>query len=320
MKITDLGLSPLSLVLASEDGSEGRASELEERIAHRVASTIVGANGRRRAFDFSTLRRLARRSGRSASARCARCSVGLRTLITEQRALDARDFALPQDLRESGVDATEIGNRSNALVNAVRTANNELTTLANAATTPSGERRSETRCSALRILGIRNALPERPARELPALRPMLFDQAKSVSKGVAASLARVDAEDADFATRVASPTPPDADARAQHFITRVRLLLGNAFPMLPKFSAINASEVAASLAQRDSMNGGDQFAAHGWLARIALVRPAVESLGKSAVGGGGRGRRDRRSLARAAAVRAERSVARASASADAVGG
>jgi hypothetical protein len=277
VKITDLGLSPLSLVLASEDGSEGRASELEERIAHRVASTITAPT------PTTSIRLL---DTAPASATLGTIGLGalramlgwLRVVITEQRALDARDFALPQDLRESGVDATEIGNRSNVLVTAVRTANTALSTLA-ARTTPPSETALRNALLAVANTGIRNALPNVPP-SAPDAAAELFDQAKSVSKGVAASLSRVDAEDADFAARVASPTPPDADARAQHFMTRARLLLGNGFPMLPKFSVVNASEVAASLAQKDSMNGGDAFAAYGWLSRIALVRPAVNRVAR----------------------------------------
>jgi hypothetical protein len=277
VKITDLGLSPLSLVLASEDGSEGRASELEERVAQRVASSISAPT------PATSIRLLdtppAGATSGTLGLGALRPILGwLRALISEQRALDARDFSLPQDLRESGVDATDIGNRSNVVVTAVRAANNALSTLAARATPPT-ETALRNALLAVANTGIKNALPDVPPSAPDAV-AILFDQAKSVSKGVAASLARVDAEDADFAMRVASPTPPDADARAQHFTSRVRLLLGNGFPMLPRFSVVNAPEVAASVAQRDSMNGGDAFAAHGWLSRIALVRPAVNRFAR----------------------------------------
>jgi hypothetical protein len=277
VKIADLGLSPLSLALASEDGSEGRASELEERIAHRVASTIAAPTAATsiRLLDTPPAGATVGTMGLGALRAML---VWLRTLITEQRPLDARDFALPQDLRESGVDATDIGNRSNLVVNAVRTANTALALLA-ARATPPAETALRNALLAVANTGIRNALPDVPPLA-PDAAAVLFDQAKSVSKGVAASLARVDAEDADFATRAASASPPDVDSRVQHFITRVRLLLGNGFPMLPRFGVLNAPEVAASLAQRDSMTGGDPFAAHGWLARIALVRPAVNRLAR----------------------------------------
>jgi hypothetical protein len=58
------------------------------------------------------------------------------------------------------------------------------------------------------------------------------------------------------------------------------MLLGNAFPILPRFVAGNAPELTASLGQRNALCGGDQFAPHAWLARLALVRPAVDKLAR----------------------------------------
>ena len=128
-------------------------------------------------------------------------------------------------------------------------------------------------------LGVRDALPNVAPGGANAASTLL-EQAQAVSRTMGTALARVDAEDADFAARVASATPPDADARAEHFVLRVRMLLGNHFPMLPRFSAANGPELAASLGQQTALCGGDQFAPHAWLARLSLVRPSVDKLAR----------------------------------------
>jgi hypothetical protein len=202
----------------------------------------------------------------------------LRSLITEHRAIDARDFGLPQDLKASGVDVAELTARSNAVVVAVRKAR---TTLANliAAVTPPKELALRKALMAMADLGVRDALPNVAPGGANAAATLL-EQTQAVSRTMGAALARVDAEDADFAARVASPTPPDADARAEHFVLRVRMLLGNHFPILPRFAAANGPELAASLGQRTALVGGDQFAPHAWLARLSLVRPSVDKLAR----------------------------------------
>jgi hypothetical protein len=277
VNIADLGLSPLSLVLASEDGSEGRASELEERIVHSVAATITvpTAETSIRLLDAPATGAPAGTVGLAA----LRALLGwLRTLITEHRAIDARDFSLPQDLKASGVDVAELTARSNAVVVAIRKARTTLGNLV-AAATPPKEPALRKALMAIADLGIRDALPNVAPGGVDAA-PELFDQVEAVSKTIGAALARVDAEDADFAARVASSTPPDADARAEHFVLRVRMLLGNHFPILPRFSSANAPELAASLGQRNALCGGDQFAPHAWLARLSLVRPSVDKLAR----------------------------------------
>jgi len=277
VNIADLGLSPLSLVLASEDGSEGRASELEERIVHLVAAGIVAptADTSIQLLDTPADGAPAGTVGLAA----LRALLGwLRSLITEHRAIDARDFGVPQDLKASGVDLVELTVRSNAVVVAVRKARTTLANLA-AAATPPKEPALRKALSAMADLGVRDALPNVAPGGASAASTLL-EQAQAVSKTMGTALARVDAEDADFATRVASSTPPDADARAEHFVLRVRMLLGNHFPILPRFSAANGPELAASLGQQTALCGGDRFAPHAWLARLSLVRPSVDKLAR----------------------------------------
>jgi hypothetical protein len=55
-------------------------------------------------------------------------------------------------------------------------------------------------------------------------------------------------------------------------------VFGGDFPVLPRFFAANAADLAASLAEQEALRAGDVLAPIGWLQRMALVRPDADAL------------------------------------------
>src|SRR5690606_11920587 len=87
-------------------------------------------------------------------------------------------------------------------------------------------------------------------------------------------LAVLDARIAAIEAVEAEPST-DPPARATEV---ARLALGGSVPRLPQFTLAESAELAASLADRDALLGGDGTAPLGWLHRMALVRPELDPL------------------------------------------
>jgi hypothetical protein len=73
-------------------------------------------------------------------------------------------------------------------------------------------------------------------------------------------------------TRAPAPgTPGDDEARRNQLLARLRTVFGSGFLALPRFSASNASEVEAALAD-PALGGDDPLVAYTWLQRMERVR------------------------------------------------
>jgi hypothetical protein len=73
-------------------------------------------------------------------------------------------------------------------------------------------------------------------------------------------------------TRAPAPgTPGDDEARRNQLLARLRTGFGSGFLALPRFSASNASEVEAALAD-PALGGDDPLVAYTWLQRMERVR------------------------------------------------
>jgi hypothetical protein len=65
---------------------------------------------------------------------------------------------------------------------------------------------------------------------------------------------------------------------------RIRALLNEHFPVLPRFTARNAPALTPSIGDRATLCGGDELAPVSWLQRIALVRPGAGALSRVLLG------------------------------------
>jgi hypothetical protein len=75
------------------------------------------------------------------------------------------------------------------------------------------------------------------------------------------------------------PRVPEHALRAGLAVDQIKLMFGKAFPLLPRFAFGDyAAEIAASLAARTTLLGGDERAVHGWLPKLARVRPDLDRL------------------------------------------
>lgn len=79
---------------------------------------------------------------------------------------------------------------------------------------------------------------------------------------------------------VAPPAAADEVTRRDQILTRFQTVFGSGFLSLPRFTASNASDVAASLADGAALRAGDPLAAHTWLLRMERVRAALTRLGR----------------------------------------
>ena len=70
---------------------------------------------------------------------------------------------------------------------------------------------------------------------------------------------------------VAATTATDDDARRDALMKRLRTVFGNGFVALPRFTASNAADVEASIANA-ALGGDDALAAYTWMQRMERVR------------------------------------------------
>jgi len=118
------------------------------------------------------------------------------------------------------------------------------------------------------LVGV-DALPSVPAGAADEA-ARLGEQVDGVAGIVAETIARIDA-------LLATPEAAGADP-TERPLELVRLALGAHQPVLPVFTLADPLELAASVADRTALLGGDGTAPLTWLHRAALVRPDLDPL------------------------------------------
>jgi hypothetical protein len=257
--LAELRLSPVSLVMAAHAAGHGEPSELEERLIALFAGQLTAptpetelvlleeapAGSRPEVVGLGALRALLRR---------------VYELITDARPADAADLALPADAGERGLDDAQLKARADALATAFAQA---LTKLENATT-----------AAALRG-ALWGAAEFGVAGSVPPLEPHgggddhaeLAAQAAEVATRMHSALAAADAV-------AAGASVPE---RVAQHTARIGALLGEHFPVLPRFTVANAAQLRIPRAE---LLAGDPLAPSAWLGRMALVRDGVERLAR----------------------------------------
>lgn len=247
----DLGLSPLALVLTAQRPAGDRPSELEARIVRILAGRVAAPAETDRIEIQGALLTVALWASR---------------LVGGVRPLAPTDLALAQTAGSAAagaIDVADLRKRADAAVAGVRKA---ATTLRRAARTSAGLRDALAEVSEL--VGP-EALPVVSAGQQEET-AVLREQADRIGDGLAATLVRIE-------ELQARAEPADADLVGRP-LEIIRLALGAHQPVLPLATLAAPAELAASVADRDSLLGGDATAAISWLHRRALVRPDLDPL------------------------------------------
>ena len=276
--LSELGLSPLSLVMASEAPGKDAPSELEERLMHVLAAKVSSPTI---ATSLTLL------DGPPAGSAATIIGLGaLRallkwtyTFVTTHRQANANDLSLPQDGNDEGYAPSEIGTRADA---AAATFNTALATLdvliATPPITPTPLRDALTAAAAF---GVRGALPYPPPLDKTNSDiGQLLAQAKSVAVLMHVASSAHAALVSGFGTGQ-NVAPRDV---VTYQTNRLRTLLGEHFPVLSQFVVRNPVDLKTSVADRATLLGGDDAAPGGWLQRMALVRVAAADFSRVLVG------------------------------------
>jgi hypothetical protein len=260
---TDLGLSPLSLVLVAGSGSPGEPTELEERIARRLAAALSPVPG-------GGIELLAETPGSLGLAAFTALAAAARRVLRIARPADARAFDRPDGVAAPALDAVDLKRRADAAAAALRSA---VTLLDAAIAAPTTRTKVANALERVSKLGVGGAVP--PLGLFPGgtgrVAPEALDLARDVAAAAHGRLARLAELDA---------VAPPPEAAAAHHRLRIATVFGDAFPVLGAFSLKSTSDAARSLrpAGQTSLLKGDPLAPATWMTRLARVRPDLDAL------------------------------------------
>ncbi len=242
----ELGLSPLSIVLAVRRPAGDRPSELESRLAAAMAAKVPDGT------EEDSLVLLGDGAGGAWGPAAIATVAAWVERVAGRPAASAPDLQPLLHDQPAGWDVAELAGRADravaALADAVAAAGAAV--LAQAA-----------------ALGVADSLPGTTGESVEVQAARVRGVLQGAAEGVAAEVAA-------FAERE-DPTP---DQAVEHHLRRLRIVLGEGFPALPLFQPAGAGGVAPSLADRAALLGGDDLAPLPWLHRVAMVRPALDPL------------------------------------------
>jgi hypothetical protein len=274
LSLDQLGLSPLSAVMASHRPGRDAPSELEERLLHLFYAQLPAGTPASTALVLVEDPPRGTNPGTVGLGAFRALTRWIHTLITTHRPATAADLALPQDQADDGIDHIEVRARADALA-AAHTAALAVLTAAVDAPAPTDQQLLDALWGAA-TFGVDGSVPPppRPGGDAPDYHQELLDRAHDVAAAMAAV--------AGGGAPVGGDGPPRQ--RADQEAGRIRALLGAQFPVLPRFTAANAAALTASQGSRPALCAGDDLAPSSWLRRMALVRPGVERLARARSG------------------------------------
>lgn len=265
--VMSLRMSPLSIVVSSMGGGGGRATELEERIVAVLEDSLpVGTTELRLVADPPT-------GGVRGFADLMDLATKLGSLVSSCRPASARDFVSATSRVAEGHDLSDLKQRADRSVAALRRAWKALPAVGSNATLG----RMHLTLTALADAGVRGAVPR------PGDRNLLVEQLEAVRSAVDELLTGLDALEMGFDRPNAS-----AAERREHDLARITAVFGEHFPVLPLMTLSNGTSAAdstphrddlvASLSSANTLVDDDPLAATIWLQQYSLVRPGVRRL------------------------------------------
>jgi hypothetical protein len=195
----------------------------------------------------------------------------LSDLVSQSRALDARDLEMSELAEGPALDLDEMGARVDRLVEAFTDAHSRLDILlANS----SGASAEQLRTALLPLTYFDvSAVPVNAAGDQAADRQSLLDQAAAVRTETARRVQQLQQLVADVDRARMSPTE-----RFDLERERVAHVLGKAFRILPRFKATNAPLLNEALPASDALLAGDRLAPLTLLQQMARVRAGTAKL------------------------------------------
>lgn len=257
--------SPISLAILSEPGSNERPSGLQQKLASLFAAQVSAAE--RDADAELHLMPDPASGARNGLAALEALLARIRTVINRHRPANALDIAPPGTEAPSGADPAIVEKRADKVAAAQAAARGALDD-ALAAANPSAP-------ALAKALDRANSAGARDAVVATDNVDALVEQARQVSGTMGQAEARLAALADDFNAALATD-----DDKVEHHVRRLKAMLGEGFPVLPPFAlpATLRGECMASLAAADSLLGKGGAPLHGWMSRMAEVRPRLGEL------------------------------------------
>jgi hypothetical protein len=266
--LEDLGLSAIDFVWASASAG----AEIVQRVldaARHPAGTGTPPAGTSLRVD------LARLPGSGPADRglgdLVELAAQARGLLAGARPLDGADFQPPHADPQRGLDLDEYQQRVSAAEQALASARGSLQAAITNATPGGPAQPLRTAMLAAAGFGVSGAVPATPA---PG-----SDEAAGLAAQASAALGEIDRRLADLAAAAAAAADETDGTRRDRLQQRLGMVFGQGFVALPRFTAANAADLAASRADA-SLHADDPLAAYTWLQLMERVRPPLARLGR----------------------------------------
>ncbi|MDB5531353.1 MAG: hypothetical protein JWR51_4456 [Devosia sp.] len=265
VRLIDFDWSPIALAILSEPGSNERPSGLQQKLAALFAGQVSVAERNANA-ELHLLPHPAAGAKNGLSALEA-LMARVRTVINRHRPANALDIAPPGTEAPSGADPALVERRADKVATAQASARAAIEQALGAA---------RPNASALaKALERANAAGAREAIVATDSVEGLAEQARQVAAVLSQAEARCTALANDFNAVLATD-----DDKVEHHVRRLKAMLGEGFPVLPPFALPTAlrNEAMASFANADALLGKGGAPLHGWMSRMAEVRPRLGEL------------------------------------------
>jgi hypothetical protein len=270
IRLEQLRLAPLDYIYAIEGGKGGQA-EIEQRILFEMMRQPDG-------FPPGSLLRvniMRKPEWKINELSYGEFSESLRTarkLLMSVRAIDDDDLNPPDRTTDFSVDASNLNERASRAEESLRKTARDFQTQLSTPEPATLEvlRELIVRSSAF---GVAGAVPLSAVGDLPFDREVLLIQAGSIHKELNQRVEQLDALAERFDAKVAT-----IEDKQKHAVTRLQIVFGKAFIVLPRFKATNVEELEKALADSDKVQGGDPLASVMWFQRMARVRDGVARL------------------------------------------
>jgi hypothetical protein len=267
IRLSELRISPLDVVYASESTDEFHQSDLEQQILYQA---------RRNTPNLSSDAVLRINPDRDPSwpmtdlswAEFTELVAAARRSIGGSRPLQAPDLTLDEVDAMQGIDSAELQQRADAVAARLRAASSALDS-ALAGATASLDPVRDAMLLLVRF-GIAGAVPLSASAISDADHAALLLQAQAIAKEAASRLAKIAESDRALAAAEGN-TQVISDLHRR----RLQEIFGSGFLVLPRFRASNDADLTRALAASASVQGGDPFAVHTFHQRMARVREAI---------------------------------------------
>jgi hypothetical protein len=268
-------VSPLDVIFLASTNETGTGSALEAVIKYRIMrsrpSDIPADASIRFFYDREANWKADRIISLGTLNELARAA---RELVTNARPLDARDLASPENETAKNVDADELNQRARSIVNYYKNARTHLTHAINHA------EEEDFNLDLLRVAlfrffyaGLNEAVPLSAKDDEPFAKAMLREQANNIKAEVDRRIDVLDAIEAG----IDRPTASD-DAKIEADTQRIKIILGEDFPVLPTFTPAHAETLGQTFGDSLSLQHQDPLAAITWLGQVAHVRDGCHRL------------------------------------------